>query len=96
LVNDVDAFIEGDARYVSNRPADEYSSRFIPASTVAKLRLGLEAKQWRALIYIDNVLNQDELQGSLFSGDFHYPGRIAELLFPANKRAVGARVCYHG
>ena len=94
LIDQLDGFIESDVRYTSDRPTDEYNVRFIPAQTIANLRIGLETPRWTGLVYIDNVFDQNKIQGAFLAGDMFFPGRTAITVRPADPRTAGVRLTY--
>jgi outer membrane receptor protein involved in Fe transport len=94
VLSGVKGFLEADARYTSNRPMDEYNVRFIPAQTIANAQIGLESDRWTALIYVENLFNQDKIQGGFLAGDFFHQGQTEIIVSPADPRRAGARVSY--
>jgi outer membrane receptor protein involved in Fe transport len=94
VLDDIKGFVEADARYTSNRPMDEYNVRFIPSQTIANAQIGLESERWTALIYVENLFNQDKIQGGFLAGDFFHQGQTEIIVTPADPRRAGARVSY--
>jgi outer membrane receptor protein involved in Fe transport len=91
---DVKGFVEADARYTSDRPTDEYNVRFIPAQTAVNGQLGLDGDRWTALVYVENLFNQDKIQGAFLAGDFFHQGQTEIIVTPAAPRRAGARISY--
>jgi iron complex outermembrane receptor protein len=94
LMGDISGFLEGDMRYTSNRPLDEYNKYFIPASATVDLRIGIETDRWSLLAYVDNVFDQQKVAGGVAVGDTFHPGTFALIVYQTDPRRAGLRGSY--
>ncbi len=90
--------VEADAQYRSRRFVDEANLAELPAYTLANLRLGLMADRWSALLYVDNVFDEDAIQTAqryidVGTPDNFIPRRSYLALLP-EPRTYGVRVSW--
>jgi iron complex outermembrane receptor protein len=94
IAGDLRGFVEADGRYTSDRPTDEFNVRFIPAQTIVNAQVGVETDRWTALIYVENLFNQDKIQNAFLVGDTFSSGHTAIIVSPADPIRAGVRVSY--
>ena len=92
-------FVEGDAQYQDERWADSENTSLFEDYTKVNLRLGLEADNWEAVLFVDNAFDDDTITSGSEIPDFS-----TELNFPApsfitlgilpEERRVGIRAKY--
>ena len=93
-------FIEGDTQYLSERFVDPDNAQLLDDFWILNLRVGLEADNWEAIVFVDNATDNDTIQSANGIPD------AARILHPAvgffstdagvlpNKRQVGFRAKY--
>jgi iron complex outermembrane receptor protein len=96
----LDWFVEGDARYQSKRFHDPENTTFFESYTIVDLRLGLESDQWSALLFVDNVFEDDTLISGSEIPDVSQPlngfaPRFITVGILPDKRVVGLRANYN-
>ena len=87
------------AAYRSRRFTDETNLAVLPAYTTADLRLGLEASQWGASLYVKNLLNDDTIRNAqrfvdIGAVDASFVPVRAYLAYLPSERQVGLRLDY--
>jgi iron complex outermembrane receptor protein len=96
-------FIEGDAQYQSKRFLDFYNLVEFDSYMIGNLRVGLTSKKWDVQLFVNNITDDDTVQGGSAN-----PGDVAQALAdpsnfsPANTvgvnlpdpRVVGVRFAY--
>ena len=93
-------FIEGDTEYQSERFVEPDNAQIVDDYWKLNLRVGLEAENWEAVVFVDNVTDNDTIQSANTIPD------AATILHPAfgfrsidagvlpDKRQVGVRAKY--
>jgi iron complex outermembrane receptor protein len=92
-------FVEGNALYQDTRFADPEEDVRFEEYYLVDLRLGLESDQWEALIFVDNVFDEDTIKSGSGIPDFSQPlngpapnfGTVGIL---PDQRQVGVRMKY--
>jgi outer membrane receptor protein involved in Fe transport len=101
---DLDYFIEGNGTYQSDRFSDPENTTKFESYSIVDLRFGIEADQWEALVFIDNVFENDTVLSGSEIPDFASPlanegagpaPSFVTLGILPDKRQVGLRVKYN-
>jgi len=76
-----------DAQYRSKRYTDESNLAYLDAYTLVNARVGLDADNWGLMLYVDNLLDQDEVTTAQRNIDFgrpegFAPGRAFQAYLP--------------
>jgi outer membrane receptor protein involved in Fe transport len=58
----VNGLLEADVEYKGSRYADEFNDREVDSFVTVNMRLGLQADQWDATIYVNNVFDDDTIK----------------------------------
>lgn len=87
------------AGYRSRRFTDETNLAVLPAYSTADLRLGVEASQWGASLYVKNLLNDDTIRNAqrfvdIGAVDASFVPVRAYLAYLPSERQVGLRLDY--
>jgi iron complex outermembrane receptor protein len=53
---------EADAQYQSSRYMDEFNDRQLASFTLVNARIGIESEKWSALLYVNNVFDDDTIK----------------------------------
>jgi outer membrane receptor protein involved in Fe transport len=93
-------FIEGNATYQSDRFSDPENTTKFDEYSIVDVRFGIESDQWEALIYIDNVFEDDTVTSGSEIPDFASPlngpaPSFITLGILPDKRQVGIRAKYN-
>ena len=64
-------FVEGDAQIQSERFEDQWNTRKMDSYSLFNLRFGIAAERWEALVYVNNVTDDDTVLSTTSS-----PGNV--------------------
>jgi outer membrane receptor protein involved in Fe transport len=86
-------FGEASYRYQDSRWIEQFNITKLPSYSVTNLRLGLTADNWEALLYIDNVLDDDTIRTAgptvgIPNANFAFGFATAPGLGPTNPNAI--------
>jgi iron complex outermembrane receptor protein len=84
-------FIEGDVRHETERFIDDANTFKVDDHTLGNLRFGLEGEKWGAILFVDNVTDDD----SPLSGGTG-PGTVTAVFRTATLVAPGQPVAFRG
>lgn len=59
---DMNALLEADVKYQSERYVDEFNDRSVSGFSIVNLRAGIETTGWDAVLYVNNVFDDDTVQ----------------------------------
>jgi hypothetical protein len=86
-------FGEANYRYQDSRWIEQFNITKLPSYSVTNLRLGLTADNWEALLYIDNVFDDDTIRTAgptvgIPNANFAFGFATAPGLGPTNPNAI--------
>ena len=58
----LNGLLEADIEYQSDRFTDEFNDREVAAYSVVNTRIGLQTDKWDAMIYVNNVFDDDTIR----------------------------------
>ena len=58
----LDGLLETDVSYQDRRFIDEFNDREIDSYTLVNLRIGVQAESWDALVFVNNVFDDDTIR----------------------------------
>jgi iron complex outermembrane receptor protein len=93
-------FVEGNALYQSKRNVDSEAATYFKAYKTVDMRLGLESDNWSALLFVDNVLDDDTIKTGTEIPDVSQPldgvrPNFISIGYLPEKRVAGLRVNYN-
>lgn len=99
LSQNLNGFVDLYGKYQSKRYLDDSNRAWLPSHQVWDFQLGLEAEQWTAILYVDNLFDDDEIKSGLMNTDYGFQpdaqnlSRAASLALP-QPRTLGLRLRY--
>jgi iron complex outermembrane recepter protein len=99
LSDTLDLFLQGDLQYQSKRYVNDANTLALDSYWMANMRGGVQNDRWSAILYIDNLFDDDTIKSGLDNIDTNYVASAgipngARALLP-DKRAVGLRVGFN-
>jgi iron complex outermembrane receptor protein len=93
-------FVEGNASYQNKRFSEPVNTTILESYTIVDLRFGLESEQWSALLFVDNVFDDDTITTGTSIPDVSqdldgFSPRSTTLGYLPEKRVVGLRANYN-
>lgn len=102
VFNNLDGFAEIFGSYQSKRYIDDGNLAYLPSYSIWNLSVGVSDDDWRAIVYVDNLLDDDTIRSGIGNTDYgllpDYTGtgglpKAANLILP-QPRTVGLRLSY--